>query len=198
MSTPAKLASLALGAAVVALVLLLPALGPDPDPPESVARITLQPSPASEERGTKKTDPVSYDGPGPRARRVDRRPRAKPRPARKSAATPSTRPISRADSVAWADAMPPGKLPSTDPPPAPSRPETPDSDGSSAPHNVPVRDIPHTPEVSPASNDPAAAEPEPADPPDPPEPPDVDPTTSSVDPAEEPDPVGGDPAAETP
>lgn len=195
MSTPAKLVFLALGAAVVALVLLLPALGPDPDPPESVARITLQPSPAGEERGTKRTDRVSYDGPGPRARRGDRQPRAKPRPASKLAASPGTRSISRAERVAGADATPPGKLPSTDPAPAPSQPETPDSDRSSAPRSVPVRDIPQAPEASPAPNDSTPAEPEPTDPPDPA---DVDPTAASVDPAEEPDPVGGDPAAEAP
>jgi hypothetical protein len=207
MSTPMKLACLAFGAAVLALVLLLPAIGPNPDPPGSVARITLQPSPGGDERGTKRTDPVSSDRPAARSRRGDRRPPTKARPAGKWAATSGTRSVARGDSVARADAAPPGKAPSNDPPAPRSRPDAPATDRSSAPRSVPVRDIPEAPEASPASNDSDPAETEPADPPDPsaphdppdpPDPTDVDPTTGSVDPAEEPDPVGGDPAAEAP
>jgi hypothetical protein len=83
MGTCVKLAAVALSALVIALVLMPPALMPEPDPSGLVDRIKLRPFPRDEERGKAVTDAVASDRSRRRSRRADRRSGARAQQARR-------------------------------------------------------------------------------------------------------------------
>jgi hypothetical protein len=198
MGTRVKLAAVALGALVIALVLMLSALMPEPDPPGSVDPIKLRPSPGGAERGKAGTDAVASDRSRRRSRRADRRSGARARQARRSS-DPDAPPSSGADRITRVDGAPRGRQPSNDSPAPQPRVGSPAPDRSPAPRSVPVRGNPPAPAPSPPASDAAPAAPEPVDAPDPAnDPPGEDPTTASVDPPDQPDPAGADPAGADP
>jgi hypothetical protein len=184
------LATLAVGALVIALSFLVPVVMPKPAPPGSVAQVKLQALPGGKQRAAARRDTVSPDR---RSRHHDRRSRATARRAAQSKASPKARSISRAEGVRRADATLPGPLPAADSPIGqPRNDSAPRAGGSPSPRTAPERDNPPPPDESTPRGDPVPVPAEPA------EPPDLDATTAGADPPDEPEPAAGADAPDEP
>jgi hypothetical protein len=187
-----KLAALALGVCVIALLLLAPTLVPDNEPPGDIGQVSLQPPADRGGRAAAGADGVTRHRPRRRSSPGDHEGQGIRR-ARSSKVRPNARSISRVVRGGHEDVALPGRSPAAYPPTLRRRddPAT-ESDAAPTPRNTPApggrpapRDSgPHgVPGPIPVSSEPADA----ADPPDPPDPPEEDATAAGADPSDQAD-----------